>query len=72
MYDRTSGRYVYPHPTAPDVFVSRQRLYQIRNVADGLCQQCGQRRVNASFCRRCQDKDNVRRLERRTLTRKRA
>ena len=58
MYDETTGRYVYPHQTEPGVFVSRQRLCQLRHVAEGLCAQCGRLRPETStqHCVRCQRK----------------
>lgn len=36
--------------------VSRQRLWQIRMVSEGRCQQCGKPRVTRLHCRLCADK----------------
>lgn len=37
---KTSDGYKYEHPYKPGVLVSRQRLYQIRKAAEGLCIIC--------------------------------
>lgn len=35
--------------------VSRQRAYQLRRIADGLCAQCGKRPLFSSYaCKKCQ------------------
>ena len=36
-----------------------QRLWQIRNVANGLCRQCPSARINAQFCQKHRDAKNL-------------
>jgi len=49
----SASPYLYPHPTKPGVFVSRQRVWQVRKQAAGVCRSCGQPRVKGSalYCR---------------------
>lgn len=57
-------RYRYPHPTQPGVFVSRQRIYQLRRVAEGRCSNCAQAltrsRRGLSLCDGCNHKHAAR------------
>lgn len=54
-----TGRYVYEHPDQPGVFVSRQRIWQIKKVKEGCCQICGQpRNKHEIYCDDCRDRQN--------------
>lgn len=33
-------KYLYPHPNKPGVMVSRQRIWQLKREAQGVCRYC--------------------------------
>lgn len=41
--------YLYPHPTVPGKMISRQRVWQLRKVANGRCYICGQDAVLSGY-----------------------
>lgn len=50
---------LHPHPTKPGKLVCRQRLWQIKRAAKGLCVRCGAPRVNANHCQACAEKQKA-------------
>ena len=61
-FDSKSQRYLYPHPTKRGVLVSRQRIYQLQRLADGVCGICGSKRLcNSEMCGFCRRAHNARR-----------
>lgn len=55
-----NGNYKYPHPHKPGVFVSRQRLAQIRHREKGKCPRCFNPRGKGKkgLCKKCDKKVN--------------
>jgi hypothetical protein len=49
---KVGDRYLYPHPDDGRVLVSRQRLWQLRKLAEGRCLECGGALVTATHCQR--------------------
>ena len=45
--------------------ISRQRAYQLRHKALGLCARCGEKAINANFCQTHLDAVNKRRRAKR-------